>query len=286
MLLSNLLPSKSKTQVAGGILRPSSPLSELTRLIPDGDPLSPERLTGFIAAAGQNAVALVVDAVADCMPATNDPALSSQAVSAARVLVAAIPDRRLAVGASLRFSAQDPEFQDLVRQGDARRDARHWGEGEHAYWRALSLYPMHSGYRVQYAHCLKEQSKFADAELQYRNALALGNAGADLTEHVHFAAGRSGRGLDPRVSAAIAAYWSSSAPSEDPLAAPVMSSDIPRLGELLIGRSAWSVDETCSFMHKAPLVRDVVALMLERPDFAAANRDLLAMLAETRWGRR
>jgi tetratricopeptide (TPR) repeat protein len=91
-----------------------------------------------------------------------------------------------------RAAARDPDFQKLIFEADRARDAGYWSRGENLYRQALSLYPSHFGYLVQYAHCLKEQCKFADAEIYYRVALALRAPQRDVREHLAFVASRQG----------------------------------------------------------------------------------------------
>jgi hypothetical protein len=89
-------------------------------------------------------------------------------------------------------AAEDTQFRSLIAEGDKARDARDWPQAEYSYWRALQLYPYHQGYRVQYAHMLKERHDFIGAELHYRSALALGMPVEDIKQHLEFTAGRNG----------------------------------------------------------------------------------------------
>lgn len=105
-----------------------------------------------------------------------------------------ISDRRRAVSASLVLCSGDGEARELIRSADEARDKADWVIGEYAYWRVVSLYPLHPGYYVQYGHCLKEQGKYLDAEVNYRTAFALGDVGGDLSEHIAFVAARRNQG--------------------------------------------------------------------------------------------
>ena len=87
-----------------------------------------------------------------------------------------------------RVASDHAEFIRLVANGDWLRDTRNFSEAEREYWLALKIFPLHSSYRVQYAHCLKEQSKHGDALVNYCYALGLGAPRHDVEEHLLFAA--------------------------------------------------------------------------------------------------
>lgn len=80
--------------------------------------------------------------------------------ASARTLPLLLADRQAAVDATLRLAREDRQFRQLVATADAARDHREWAVGEYNYWRALALYPLHRGYIIQYAHCIREQNKF------------------------------------------------------------------------------------------------------------------------------
>ena len=98
---------------------------------------------------------------------------------------------REAVVATLRRSGQDGNFSQLVAVADGHREAGRFGEAFEAYMALLALEPLHCGYRVQAGHMLKDQGRFSDAELLYRDALALGAAPSGVIEHLVFAAHRA-----------------------------------------------------------------------------------------------
>ena len=79
-----------------------------------------------------------------------------------------------------RLSAQDGQFRILVSEADAARDNRAWQAAAALYQQALALYPGHAGYRLQYAHCLRESGESVAAEIQYRSARALGAPWSDV----------------------------------------------------------------------------------------------------------
>lgn len=87
---------------------------------------------------------------------------------------------------TFQAAAEDEEFQTLVKQADAARDERRWADASALYERALGLHPLHFGYRVQHAHMMKEQERFEAAEIDYRDALALGAPIRDVLQHLDF----------------------------------------------------------------------------------------------------
>jgi tetratricopeptide (TPR) repeat protein len=178
-----------------------------------------------------------------------------------------------AVATTLAAAERDPGFRALVSEADAARDARDFARGEYLYWRALELYPLHHGYATQYAHCLKEQGKFAEAEGVYRSALALGGLAEDL--HQHIAAVAAARGAAPALPTTGAA-------AADPLDLPPTREEVLVLFALLLHRSPASHDETLELLRTCPRRRDVALALIRRDEFARANTDLMVLLAEAR----
>ncbi|TBW39541.1 hypothetical protein EYW49_06645 [Siculibacillus lacustris] len=191
--------------------------------------------------------------------------------------------RRRRVAATLRLAGLDAGFRAAVRDGDAARDRRDWGAGEHAFWRALQIFPFHPGYRVQYAHCLKEQDKWVDAELEYRSALALGNRDADLAVHIDFVSRRRGAPADPAVLARVAGWWS--VPDPRPLAVPPLRADVEALVALLLGRGPAHLAEIADLLAANASLAEIVDRLIGHPAFVTANRDLLTLLVESGWRR-
>ena len=176
-----------------------------------------------------------------------------------------------AVATTLAAAERDPGFRALVAEADAARDTRDFARGEYLYWRCLQLYPLHYGYATQYAHCLKEQGKFAEAEGVYRSALALGGVAEDL--HQHIAAVAAARGAEP-------ALPTTDAPVEHPLDLRPTRDEVLLLFALLLHRSPASHDETLELLRACPRRRDVALALIRRDEFARANTDLMVLLAE------
>ena len=98
------------------------------------------------------------------------------------------------------------------------------------------LYPLHYGYRVQLAHMLKEQCRWQEAELNYREALALGAPGSDIIPHLEFSILQDGGIFDEHAISTIAEFWTTTPMENDRWRYPPTYADLVNLGEL-IGRS-------------------------------------------------
>jgi tetratricopeptide (TPR) repeat protein len=188
-----------------------------------------------------------------------------------RGLPAQAPTRAEAVAITLRAAAADPEFQELVRQADAARDARDFALGEYLYRRCLELYPLHHGYLTQYGHCLKEQGKTENAEAVYRSALALGGPPDDLLRHIAAVA----------PAGAPAPLGAPATAAEDPLDLAPTRDDLRLLLALLLHRGPASPAEEASLLRRCPTRRDLALALIREDAFARANRDLMVLLAET-----
>lgn len=134
---------------------------------------------------------------------------------------------------------------------------------------------------VQYAHCLKEQGKFIDAECYYRAALALGETSSDLLRHLAFAAERGGNSVASSTINKIIEYWSDPNGNDSMLSAPPTVDDIEKLYDLILGHRPGGLSEIRQVMNEAATCAEVVMQLCTHRDFAKANRDLLAFLVET-----
>jgi tetratricopeptide (TPR) repeat protein len=184
-----------------------------------------------------------------------------------------VASRDAGVIATLSAAAHDPEFLALVAEADGARDARQFEQGEFAYWRALNLYPLHYGYLTQYAHCLKEQGKWAEAEVQYRSALALGGPAGDLHRHIEACAHARG----------MPATLPGDAPhSSDPIDLPPTGEDVRGMLALFLHRGPVSTEEILTLLRDCPRRRDLALALVTHPDFGRANPDLMTLLARER----
>jgi tetratricopeptide (TPR) repeat protein len=183
--------------------------------------------------------------------------------------------RRQLAEMTSRAASKDADFTERVAHADRARDAGGWAEGERGYADALALYPAHSGYLVQYAHCLKEQQKFAEAEIHYRSALALGAASGDVEQHLDFVMARQGCreravGTAPTARQEAATLMDASPTRED----------VDLVFTLLTGQAPADAGEVVEILRTEKTVRDVFARVIRQPSFRAGNRDLLRLIAD------
>jgi hypothetical protein len=169
-----------------------------------------------------------------------------------------------------RCAPQDGDFIALIAQADQARDAGRWAEGERRYAEALRLYPTHAGYMVQYAHCLKEQQKFAEAEIHYRSALALGAAPGDIQEHLDFVGARQGYREPPPARHEAATMMD----------APPTCADVDLVFTLLTGAGPADIEEMLHILRTRTTIREVFVWVIKQPSFRTRNRDLLQLIAD------
>ncbi len=262
--------SKWVNNLVGGVLKTAAAKSKMTR--PEGETFGDEIRRG------SQDISETVDAILRKL--TSGGLEAEAGFRMARALALTSGSRRDGVKVTLACAANDAEFINLVVMADKARDRHDWSMAEIEYSKALRLYPLHCGYRVQYAHMLKEQDRFDEAELQYREAYALGEMDGELLLHLRFAAAKSGREVNAGTLAGIAAYWGDRT-DERPLAPPPVAADVVTLGRLFIDRTAWTPSELNDFLDRYPRQVDVVGAFLKRPEFAQRNRELLAVIVET-----
>ena len=200
---------------------------------------------------------------------------------ATRRLPLNLRDRGEAVAATIRLAQADKEFKKRFAEGDAARDRKAWIDAEGAYWRALQLYPLHRGAWVQYAHCLKEQEKYVDADVSYRNAFALGDASADLLAHIRMVGERQGAEAPVEVENAIRAYWAERGAPRPLLHCPPTSLDIAFLCGLLFGRRTGGAPEAHKLMYTTTSIEQAFVYFINTPEFLDENKEFITLLAET-----
>lgn len=192
-------------------------------------------------------------------------------------------DRKLAVELTGRFIHFDDHTKSAIQQADLQRDKRRWADAEFSYYKILKEYPLLAGYFVQYGHCLKEQEKYSDAGVAYRNAYALGEVEGDLIEHVSFCAARSGISIDMGVLERVKHFWTGSAGTKL-LDAPPTRTDIEMLYRTLLGVNPNSIDQILEIMTACDKNRNVVQRLMRKPEFVHSNRNLLRVAFERSQG--
>jgi tetratricopeptide (TPR) repeat protein len=179
------------------------------------------------------------------------------------------PTRLRASALALRAAAQDLGFQRIIEEADLARDAGEWTGAGELYREALSAYPDHYGYVVQYAHCLKEQGQFAEAECHYRSALALGARRSDVDEHLIFVATRQG------YPANFAGDSEAPSLNGDPLDLSLTKADVEIVVFLLLGREP-ALSEIVQLMRSHRSLRSLIVAIVKESSFVSANARLLS----------
>lgn len=177
--------------------------------------------------------------------------------------------RAEAVGLDHAGAATSSEFQKLAAAADDARDLRDWAAAEFLYWQALELYPFHSGYRIQYAHVIKEQGKHDWAEVHYRSALAEGAAPDLVDEHLRFSARQNHFNYAPRPTPRL---------DVAPLDAPASFHDIQMLAWLFWHDANVNSYDTLDLMRECESNREVAIRMTQHDRFTERNRPFLEML--------
>ncbi len=174
---------------------------------------------------------------------------------------------------TFKAAAQDEEFRNLTAEADASRDAGLWEAAERAYERALAIYPLHFGYRIQHAHMCKEQGRFDEAEIGYRDARALGARTVDVAAHLAFVAGRQGHSGD--VPAAVGTV-------PGPMGDAPCVADIEALGYILWHNSDLSHKDVLALVRACATCDAVAARMIADERFLQRNGPFLTLMEARR----
>jgi len=180
--------------------------------------------------------------------------------------------RREAIALTFEAAGRDEDFLRAISDADGARDRGAWPAAEQLYARALALYPLQYGYRVQLGHMLKEQDRFLPAEIAYRDAVALGASLADVGVHLRFVCERQGKAyLPPPGSAATDERAMAQAPS---------SLDIEALVHLFWHDLALADEEHAALLAECATCEDVAVRLTRDRRFVRRNRTLLRMLKD------
>jgi tetratricopeptide (TPR) repeat protein len=203
-------------------------------------------------------------------------AAALEVANAARLMASSIKDprqlRRIVAG----LADIDDEFCLTIQTADAARDNRNWGEAEFHYWRALELFPDHAGYRVQYAHVLKEGGKFLDAEVHYRCAFSQGETGPDISSFIEYTQSKRGGQWSRDAMMFVLDFWGKPKASQ-PMQMPVTKFAVDAVFPLFADRAP-TMEEIASSMAASGSLLDLCRNLMALPDFAACNRDLLSLI--------
>lgn len=194
--------------------------------------------------------------------------------------------RRDRVRETLAMAAQSATFLDMVRAADAARDARAYAQALSGYLTVLEAHPLHPGYHVQAAHMLKEIGQYGEAELMYRDAIALGAPAADVIEHLSFVAYRAGGPRQlyaPDIMTFLGADWIEDgighAAFELKLAT---SEDAAIILQMMYDEPDVSLSIRLAMLRDTPCLDDLMATVIQADRFKAQNGSLIdALLGRT-----
>lgn len=172
-------------------------------------------------------------------------------------------DRRQLIETTHTVAVLDDAFRVIVQEADWKRDAKEWTEAETGYAEALDLYPYQRSYWVQRAHMAKEAGADMRAEIGYRTAIALGEAYADVREHLEFVMQRQGA----EISDFPAPVYSGTEARRDAPAAPDLA---------LFARAAWTTEtmddeDVLDVLRHSSTLDEALSRMLADRRFDAAR---------------
>ncbi len=176
----------------------------------------------------------------------------------------------------------NPQLEAALRAADRARDARDWLAALAGYVDALSRAPLHAGYTVQAGHCLKEMGRMADAELCYRDAVALGAAAEDVMEHLAFVAWRQGH-VRPCYPPAIQRALDDDVLGDAGLGEAAFklrlatSHDARLLLACLLDREDLSDGMVLTLLREAPCLDDLLARLILDDAFAQVNAAIIRL---------
>lgn len=159
---------------------------------------------------------------------------------------------------------------------DEARSARDWQAAQSAYAAAIELlrdrdHARAGALSVQRGHALKELRRHEDAELAYRDALGLGAAAREVSEHLDFVVMRTGR-RDPAFPPGVIEAAQGVAPPSRRL---LTRWSTRALVALFLPEASLADGATLEWMRAAPTFDRLVAALISHPRFEAGNARLL-----------
>lgn len=185
-----------------------------------------------------------------------------------RAIVRCIPDPRSSGVLSVKLANFDTDWRELVSQADIARNDYAFSDAEYHYWRALDLYPAHHGILLQYAHTLKEQTKWEDALVHYIDTITAGGPRPAVEEHANFVAARLS--INHEKNKIISEL------KRIPL-----SRDVRITSKILIDEEP-SIPKLLELIILSESTSHLIRTIISDPKFAARNKLLMRYLAETR----
>lgn len=194
-------------------------------------------------------------------------------------------DRRGIAIATIRYVRGDLTMSTLVKQADAARDARDYAVALNIYSTILEQAPLHGGYRIQAGHCFKEMRCYVEAEVCYRDGIALGQPLAQVLEHLEFAAWRAGWTRPPYPPEPLALLMSDE-PSDEGIGRAAFglrlatSADVEACLVGLLEEPNLSIVSLADWLRRGPETDALLAAIISTDDFIAGNAALIAAAGE------
>jgi len=181
----------------------------------------------------------------------------------------------------MQVAPHHAEFRELIRRADDNRDQKKFVEAEFQYWKALQIFSLHGGYRIQYGHVLKEQQKYADAFVQYCYALALGAPVHDVEEHLLFSAKAAQHDVGSTSVKQLATAWKNAERTGDDWAAPPIERDLLDFAQFFWG-NAGLVNSSLAqrYLLKCTTRKALFLAFLNAPETLRHNRGFFLMMRE------
>lgn len=182
--------------------------------------------------------------------------------------------------AAVRLVRVDKKLQVAIQRADGARDAKDFGLALSLYLDVLASAPLHGGYRVQVGHCLKELGYCEDAEIQYRDALVLGQPYRDVGEHLAYVAKKGGWHHPPFARDIVSLLSDDSCEAEGVSKHPfelgmVCGGDIEDSLRTLLEYPDVSSSRVLYWLRRYPFFDEFLAALVKTPCFLIDNADVM-----------
>ena len=192
----------------------------------------------------------------------------------------ALPGRK----ARVQFARRALEFDDEARrwltsgQAETRPDY-----AEFAYWSFLELYPFNAEVVLSYAQAILRQDKLVDAEVQFRQAVALGAAVEAVRPCLKTIALRQGEALaEPLVSKAAPGLKAPLNALSSAMGEAFLYPDLRTIRGMfrLFAADPPHLEMVAQLQRASRTAWDLLANILATEEFRRANLDLLYLLSD------
>lgn len=198
----------------------------------------------------------------------------------AEISTAGLP-RVEAVELTLQFAWQHERFRELAQEASMLSSQKEFASAETLYDRALQLFPLHSGYRVQLAHSQKEQRRYLEAFNNYCFALSVGAPPHDVVEHLIYAARNADLSVSERDIERLVSAWTVAQQTRDDWDAPPVEADFHAFARLLWGNTGLITPSlVANFVLKCITRKQLLMSLLQADETVHYNARLFILLKE------